>query len=241
MKVCKRGKGLHKMNNFDLEKLNRRLESVGNPEKVEWSRKIIQTKMPMLAVMSPQIKGIVKSIGADEVISYLECEDFKHYENTIVYAKMLSKVKNFDDFVRYLNKLIVVMDNWATVDLIEWKVNARNCSQMLELAKQLITDSRPFARRTGVRILFKLLDDKHINEVLKIVATLKFENEYYVNMCVAWLLCDCFIKQREKALAFLNSENVNDFVMTKTVSKCCDSFRVSLEDKKLLKSFLNKN
>ncbi len=53
-------------------------------------------------------------------------------------------------------------------------------------------------------------------------------------MANAWLLCECFIKQREKTLAFLEKNNINKFAINKAISKCRDSYRVSDKDKKKL-------
>lgn len=60
------------------------------------------------------------------------------------------------------------------------------------------------------------------------------EEHYYVNMVIAWLLCDMFIYNREKTLKYLESHHLNKFTVNKFVSKCRDSFRVSTEDKDLL-------
>ena len=65
----------------------------------------------------------------------------------------------------------------------------------------------------------------------------KDENEYYVNMSAAWLLCECFIKQREATLKYFKNNTTNNFIINKAISKCRDSFRVSIEDKKLLVTF----
>ena len=269
------------MEKFDIEKINTQLEHCANPQKEAWARNITCTQMPMLVVKSNDINMIVKSIAKDEVVPYLEAETFKYYENTVIYAKILHRVRDFELFKHYLSKLIPIMDNWATVDSIIWqagkapqlqvklprgvdeckalddrssnceyghfeceqkgyKNDFENANNLFELSKALLVDERPFARRTGVRILFKYLDDQNIDSVLSIVKTLINESEYYVNMCVAWLLCDSFIKQREKTLSFLSPENVNEFVFRKTVSKCCDSFRVSATDKTLLREQLKK-
>lgn len=226
------------MSSFDLENFNERLKSVGKPDKVEWTRKIINTQMPVLAVQAKDIAALVKSVASEDLEAYLESEDFRHYENTIIYVKVMSKLKDFDKFVCCLNKLMPVMDNWATVDAIEWRVTDANRVQMRDLCEKLIVCPRTFSRRTGVRILFKCLDDENIGFALDIVRRLRHERQYYVNMCVAWLLCESFIKQRARTLEFLESGNVNEFVLRKTVSKCRDSFRVSDEDKQYLKTLL---
>ena len=292
---------------FDIQKINEQLACCANPQKETWSRGIIRTKMPMLVVMAPDINAIAKSIAQVDVVPYLEAETFKYYENTIIFAKTLHRVRDFELFKHYLYKLIPIIDNWATVDAILWCESAQlqvqsvqamdyggrrgamrsSCSSsrcesaqlqvqsvqamdyggrqgvmrssysssrcesaqlqvqsvqdcLFELSKGLLLDERPFARRVGVRILFKYLDSFNIDKTLALVKTMKSENEYYVNMCLAWLLCESFVKQREKTLAFLSLDNVSQFVLQKAVSKCCDSYRVTTIDKGILRDLLNK-
>ena len=70
------------------------------------------------------------------------------------------------------------------------------------------------------------------------------EQEYYVNMAIAWLLCEIMIFYPAETLKFLNNyknkykESNNIFVLKKTISKCRDSFRISEENKILLKKLL---
>ena len=59
---------------------------------------------------------------------------------------------------------------------------------------------------------------------------------YYVKMAVAWGISVCFIKQRQITLAYLLSCNLDTFVYNKSIQKIVESFRVSGEDKKLLRS-----
>ncbi|MPN55512.1 hypothetical protein SDC9_203196 [bioreactor metagenome] len=77
-------------------------------------------------------------------------------------------------------------------------------------------------------------DDLYINEIFKIMNSFYNEDEYYVNMVVAWLFAECFTKQRQKTLEFLNAHRLNKFTINKGISKCRDSFRVSKEDKEML-------
>ena len=56
-------------------------------------------------------------------------------------------------------------------------------------------------------------------------------------MVNAWLICELFIKRREKTITFLKDHNLNRFTINKAISKCRDSFRVSLDDKEFLLNF----
>ena len=56
-------------------------------------------------------------------------------------------------------------------------------------------------------------------------------------MIISWLVCELFIKQREKTIEFLKINKLNPFQINKAISKCRDSFRVSKEDKENLLEF----
>ena len=222
------------MDKLEIQKI---LKENSMPQKEAWARNIINTKMPMYVVKTKLLQDIAKQILKDNYIEYLDNETFDYYENTIIYVKVLSKIKDFELFKKYLYKYIPFIDCWASCDGLSLKLKLNEFEQYLELSKQLIVDKRTYARRIGVLIWFKMLESKEYTKIIfdLIQNTLKEEKEYYVNMCISWFLCDAFIKQRELAKQFLNKENVNDFVFNKTISKCCDSFRVSQEDKLYLK------
>ena len=93
----------------------------------------------------------------------------------------------------------------------------------------------------GFRIFFKYLsDEKYLKKIFNVVDKFYKEEHYYVNMIIAWLLCEAFIKNKEFTLEYLSNAKLNDFVICKTVSKCRDSFRVSIEDKEMLLEFKRK-
>ena len=79
------------------------------------------------------------------------------------------------------------------------------------------------------------IDDSHIDNVLSLCY--KESSYYYVNMAISWLISACFIKYRTKTLDLLKSKKMSVFVQNKAISKIRDSYRVSKEDKELVKSF----
>jgi len=60
-------------------------------------------------------------------------------------------------------------------------------------------------------------------------------DKYYVNMAAAWLLAEMYIKYPNETLEYLKRSKVNNFTFNKTISKICDSYRVSKEEKERLK------
>ena len=59
-------------------------------------------------------------------------------------------------------------------------------------------------------------------------------------MMVAWLLSVAYVKFKEEVLQFLYNNNLDDFTYNKTISKICDSFRVSKQEKEQLKKIRRK-
>lgn len=218
------------------------LKSFARPEKTEWTRRIVNTKMDVLAILSPDIKSIAKEIAKGDFIGFLQLGIDDYYESVIINGLLIMKIKEFDLMERYLIPFAENAENWAVCDLLSFKATEKNKASYWDLALRLMKNDKPFARRVGIDILFKfILDDDYIDGIFECLGEFQCETEYYVNMVVAWLVAECFAKQREKTLAFFDSGKMNDFTVNKAVSKCRDSFRVSQEDKDMLVRFRRKS
>ena len=112
--------------------------------------------------------------------------------------------------------------------------------EYLNLAKEYLKSKQEFIRRIGVRILFNYTENDDLTEIFDIINSLQSEEKYYVNMAVAWLMCELMIKNRNQTFKYLENHKLNDFTINKTISKCRDSFRVSNEDKELLLKYRKK-
>ena len=225
-------------NNSDGSLFQTYLKSLARPEKVEWTRKILNTKMPLLAIMSPEIKKISKEISKGNFMSFLDLWLWEYYENTAILGTLISKIKDFEVYKKYLVKYAELVDNWASCDVLTFNVNSKNEAKFFNLAKNLIKSEKPFVRRIGIDIFFKFIEkDNFLNEIFDILNDFEAEKEYYVNMCIAWLVAECFVKRREETLEFLKAGKLNSFAINRAIQKCRDSFRVSKEDKEMLLSF----
>ena len=61
-------------------------------------------------------------------------------------------------------------------------------------------------------------------------------DEYYVQMGLSWLLCECYIKFPNETKRLLEEKVLDSFVQNKTICKIRDSYRVSKEEKEYLKT-----
>ncbi len=202
-------------------------------EKGKWEQRIVNTKLNCIAVPSTTKDKIVREIAKGNFIEFINFWPWQNATETFIVGGLICKIKDFDLQKKYLETYSYKADNWATIDTIKIKTK-NNKNKYFEFAKTLCKSSHTFSRRLGVIIMLKILDETLIDEILKFVAIFENETEYYVNMAVSWLLCDCFIKFRDKTLLLFENNNLSKEIINKAISKCRDSFRVSKEDKEML-------
>lgn len=172
------------------------------------------------------------------MLSFVEFWTWNNFTEVNVLGKLICKIKDFDTFKKYLIKYANQIDNWANCDCLKFAIKQSNAQDYFELANQLISSEKPFVKRVGLNILFKMIGKfDYLSQTFKIINTFQYETDYYVNMMLAWIVCECFIKYRDQTLEFLKSHKLNKFVINKAISKCRDSFRVCNNDKQLLLTY----
>ena len=223
----------------DIEDFKKYLISFSKgKEKGEWEKRIINTSLPCIAVPSDISRKIVKEISKGNFLSFIDFWLWENYTQSIIVGNLICCIKDFNIFEKYLKKYANKVDNWANCDSLKFKINNNNKQQFFNLALKFVKNKKPFVRRIGLIILFKLVGYKeYLNDIFIILNSFKTEEHYYVNMMLAWLFCECFIKYRSETMEFLKSHNLSKFVINKGISKCRDSFRVSQEDKDYLLNF----
>lgn len=218
---------------MNIKKLEEYLVKNKIEEKIEWTSNITQTSRQVLGVPAPKIKKIANIIFKDDYLFYLNKMPDKYYEEFLISAYLISKIKDFDLQKKYLYKYAEKVTCWSECDTLKLKIKNKE-KEYLEISKDFIKSNKIYVRRIGIIILFNLINSAYIDEIFEIISNLKEENEYYVNMAISWLLCECFIKANEKTINFLEKRKLNNFVINKTISKCRDSYRVSKSDKEML-------
>lgn len=224
-------------NLINIEEYYMLLESLKIPEKVVWTRNIVNTKKECLAIPSKTLKEISKAIFRGNYISFLDIMPNKNHESLIIDAYVISKIKDFKAQTKYILKLAKYIDNWSVVDTLKFNIKNHE-DDYFSFARKMASYKLPFYRRIGVRVIFSLIGcDNLLEDVFKYIDAFVLEEDYYVNMALSWLLCELFIKRRKETIDYLSSAHLNNFVLSKFISKCHDSYRVSPSDKLMLSSY----
>jgi len=224
-----------KWEDSDIKQFQDYIKTFRNEKRIDWTRKIINTALPCLAVPTNKIKEIAKEIIKGDYISFLDLNIWEYYDNVAINGFVISNIFDFEVLVKYLLPYARKVDNWANCDLLSLNINKLGLEKVFQLVETMVKDENTFVRRIGFRIIFNYLkNDDYLHRIIQIIIEAKDEKEYYVNMIVAWLVCELFIKQRESAISLIKDGQLNDWVTNKAIQKCRDSFRVSSEDKENL-------
>lgn len=206
----------------------------------DFNKRIVNTSYNMIGIRTPILRSIAKDISKTDIISYLECDVSDCYEEILIYGFVLSYLDDLDSFIKYFDKFILLIDNWALCDLALCNLNIviNNKDYFFNKINEYLSSDEFVCRVGVVLLLYYYIDEFYLNNIFDIITCLK-RDEYYVNMAVAWLLSVCFVKFRDRTLKYLEECNLDKFVFNMTISKICDSFRVSDLDKAYLKKLKN--
>lgn len=217
----------------DKEEYYKYLNGLSKKDKIDWTRNIVNTNLEVLAIPVPILKSIGKEIMKGDYVSFLDMKLLDNYESTMVYGSIINNLKDIELVKHYLDIYVNYVDNWSSCDILS--INVKEKDKLFDIGMEYTYSTKPFIRRVGFRILFKYVDNiEYLDKIFERCNEFYNEEHYYVNMMIAWLLCEAFIKNRDLTIKYLDNNRLNSFVINKTISKCRDSFRVSREDKKFL-------
>ena len=215
----------------DVLELENYLISISNPPKSKYTQNIVRTSLPVLAIPSPKLKDISKQIFKGNYLSFLDTNTYSTYEITLISGYIINLISDFETLKKHLEKYVSHVDCWGSCDIL--KISSKiEREKLFKLAKEYTKSKEPFKVRVGLKIMFSFVQDsKYKYEIFKTLNSFQNEKHYYVNMILAWLFCEMFIKNKTETYEFLKTHKRNSFVINKGIQKCRDSFRVSQIDK----------
>ncbi len=226
-----------------MNKIREELLKYQNNGFKKFTSAIVNTEYPLIGVKT----DILKKIAKDNIDDYEQFFNTEHiyYEEYFIHGLMLGYLKvPFNELIIYIDQYIPMINSWALVDSIvsNLKVINKNITDAHLLAIRYIESNEEFKVRFGYCILLCYFVNDKRREYLDSILTLcnKTHNQYYIQMMVAWLLSIVYIKFPKEGIDFLNNNNLDTFTFNKTISKICDSYRVSNEQKEILRKMRKK-
>lgn len=208
-------------------------EMLGINDTATIQTKLFETSYLYLGIPYPKLNKIASTIKKDEILNYLNENDFSYFELNIINSILISKLKDYDEALYYLNKALPYIDNWATSDKLSacFKQARKNPNCINDMITLINTGKTYYIRVALIIIMSHLLNTTDFNLIYKLILAIN-NHDYYVDMAIAWLLATMASIDSASVLSFLKNNELNTFINNKTLSKMRESFRITDEVKK---------
>lgn len=205
----------------------------------DFQAKLLPTVNPqsVIGVRTPVLRAFAKKLYKENDFSdFLNDLPHKYFDENQLHAFVISEIKDFDFCVEELNKFLPFVDNWATCDQMSPKIFKKHKKELFEQIKIWISSEKTYTLRFAVGMLMQhFLDEDFSLEFPKMILKIRSE-EYYVKMMVAWYFATALAKQYDAVLPFLENKNLEKWTHNKAIQKALESYRVSDEQKKYLRT-----
>lgn len=165
------------------------------------------------------------------------------FEEIMLQGMVIGSAKaDIDELLNYVAAFVPKLDNWSVCDsfCMSLKRVTKHKERVYNFIQPYFMSVKEFELRFSIVMLLNYyIDDKHIDDVLLILNSIKHEG-YYVKMAVAWAVSVCFIKQAEKTMQFLQHNLLDKFTYNKALSKITESYRVDAKMKAVIRSMKRK-
>ncbi len=191
----------------------------------------------VIGVRMPALRQLAKEIAAEPqtMADFLALPEHIYYEEDNLEGLLINGIKDFEECIEALERLLPRVDNWATCDLLK-PVSFKKATQdrLLPHVRRWLASEHVYTCRFGVGVLMNYyLDEAFEPRFLEWVGAIRSE-EYYVNMGIAWYFATALAKQWEEAVKWMEDGRLMPWVHNKTVQKARESYRVSEERKEYL-------
>ena len=201
---------------------------------------VLNSKYEMIGIRVPTMKDIAKKIAkTSNIEEFLEFAQDKFYEEVMIQGLVISHIKDEKLFYKYFKKHINKIDNWALCDTFcsAIKIVEKYEDKYFEEAVDMSLSDKEFISRVGlIIILSHFVSEKNLDTIFEVLNKIK-SDLFYINMAEAWLVCELYIKHPKETMKFIKKNKLNKFTQNKAISKIHDSYRVSKEEKEVLKSY----
>lgn len=228
---------------MNVEKVKQLLDEHIDNKYQEFSDALIPNSNKILGVRVPILRKIAKEIIKSNYQEFLDSNDYSSHELLMLHAFVLGFAKDeLNILLKYFKKFIPKVHDWAVNDTLcmNFKIAKKYQKEVWDFIIQYKDSKEPFELRIMiVMMLSHYINDEYVDRVLDVIDNIKNDN-YYTKMGIAWALSEIMIKYRDKCIAYLIISKLDNWTYNKSIQKMIESFRVSDEDKVMIRKMKKK-
>lgn len=227
---------------MDIKDIRKELENLTNKEYAAFNKKLCpDTAKKVLGIKIPQLRTLAKQIvTAENWKELIDKFDITIFEETILKGLVIAYSKiDIAEKLTLVKKFVPDMDSWAITDTFcpTLKIKQKDLEDVWEFILPYAKSSKEFEARFAIIMMldYYIIED-YVDKVIKVIDETE-NNAYYVQMAKAWIIAEIGIKFNEKTMSYLEGKNSLDkFTYNKALQKMIESYRISDEQKVILRA-----
>ena len=198
-----------------------------------FNKRIINTNYYIHGLRNDEIRKALELI--DDYDDFLRMKNFESYEMMFLYSEVIAKLKDTSKIIAYLRGFLPLVDNWAIIDNLGSRLKKIDKTLMLEYVKECLESDYEFIKRFGVVMFINgYLREEYLDLFFDYFDRID-KSQYYVMMAVAWAIASAYVKYKDRTLEYLDNNHLDDVTFNKAISKINDSYKVTREEKEMLR------
>lgn len=197
----------------------------------------------IIGIRVPVLRNVAREIVKGDWRNYLRTAQNDYYEEIMLQGMVIGLAKmELQERLESIKNFVPKIDNWAVCDVTcaGLKFTKKHMKEMWDFLQSYINSKKEFEIRFGVVMLLDFyITEEYIKEVLAILNNIHHEG-YYVKMAVAWAISICYIKFPKETLRLLQNNDIDIFTYNKALQKVIESYRVTKEDKEIIRKMKRK-
>ena len=177
---------------------------------------------------------------------YLQSADTFYMEERMLQGMVIGclKIKDVEEYLSLVSGFVPLINSWSVCDTFDFagkqRFVDRNKERVWQFLEGWMQSDKEYEIRFGVVMaMAHYIDADYIQNVLQWMNRIDHEG-YYVKMAVAWALSVCYVKFPKETMLLLKENRLDDFTYNKALQKITESFRVSPEDKDIIRDMKRK-
>ena len=189
-----------------------------------------------IGVRLPVIKKYAKELDGKQRDDFLKALPHQYHEENLLHAFILSNMKNYDEFINYIDAFLPFVTNWSVCDTICNKHLDKHKDELIKEIYKWLKSGEAYRVRYAIKCLMnyylgKDFKEEHIQKVREVAL-----DDYYVQMMIAWYLATGLAKNYDSFSKVIEERWFEKFIHNKAIQKAIESYRVSDEHKYYLRT-----
>lgn len=201
----------------------------------------------VLGIRIPALRKLGAQIAKDDWQSYLQTADIYYMEERMLQGMVIGnlKMKDIEAYLSLVAGFVPIINSWSVCDTFDFygkqRFVDRNKERVWLFLEGWLKSDKEYEIRFGVVMaIAHYIDEEYIDNVLQWMDQINHEG-YYVKMAVAWAVSVCYVKFPQKTMDYLKKNHLDDFTYNKALQKIVESYRVSAEDKEIIRGMKRKS